>query len=128
MQDLRFAGLFFLDSVVSEGKDLLQHFICWFFSSKCLEWFDDVLNDLVEGPEPLAEDHSHVDVLEVEHSDGHVGAGDADQQDDVPLDVLEHEDHACHLGAQQNQLHNHPVQGLPLDLAETNIHTGRPFM
>ena len=114
--NLRLAGLLLLDGVVSEGEDLLEHLVGGLLGPEGPERLDDVLDDLVEGPEPLAEDHGHVDVLEVEHRDGHVGAGDADQQDDVPGDVLEHKHHARHLGGQQHQLHHHPVQGLALDL------------
>ena len=47
------------------------------------EGLDNVLNDLVEGSESLAEDHTHVDVLEVKHSNGHVGTQDQYQQDQV---------------------------------------------
>ena len=43
-----------------------------------------MLYDLVEGSESLAEDHTHVDVLEVQHSNGHVGTQDQYQQDQVP--------------------------------------------
>ena len=42
-----------------------------------------MLYDLVEGSEPLTEDHAHVDVLEVQHTDGHVAAQDKDEQDQV---------------------------------------------
>ena len=48
------------------------------------EGLDNVLYDLVEGSESLAEDHTHVDVLEVQHSNGHVGTQDQYQQDQVP--------------------------------------------
>ena len=48
------------------------------------EGLDNVLYDLVEGSESLAEDHTHVDVLEVQHSNGHVGTQDQHQQDQVP--------------------------------------------
>ena len=47
------------------------------------ERLDDVLNDLVECPEPLTEDQTHVDVLQVENTNGHVGAEDEYQQDEV---------------------------------------------
>ena len=114
--DLRLAGLLLLDRVISEGEDLLEHLIGRLLGPEGPEGLDDVLDDLVEGPEPLAEDHGHVDVLEVQHRDGHVGTGDADQEDHVPGDVLKHEHHAGHLGSQQHQLNHHPVQGLTLDL------------
>ena len=44
-----------------------------------------MLDDLVESSESLADDHTHVDVLEVQHSDGHVGAEDQHEQDQVPV-------------------------------------------
>ena len=43
-----------------------------------------MLDDLVESSESLADDHTHVDVLEVKHSNGHVGTQDQYQQDQVP--------------------------------------------
>ena len=112
----RLASLLLLDGVVSEGQDLLQHLVGRLLRAEGPEGFDDVLDDLVEGPEALADHHGHVDVLEVEHGHGHVGAEDADQQDDVTGDVLEHEDDPGHLQHQQQQLHHHPVQRLALDL------------
>ena len=47
------------------------------------ERLDNVLNDLVEGSESLAKDHTHVDVLQVQDSNGHVGTEDQYQQDEV---------------------------------------------
>ena len=47
------------------------------------ERLDDVLNDLVECPEPLTQDQTHVDVLQVQDSNGHVGTEDQYQQDEV---------------------------------------------
>ena len=43
-----------------------------------------MLNDLVEGSEPLTEDHAHVDVLEVQDSNSHVAAQDQDEEDPGP--------------------------------------------
>ena len=47
------------------------------------ERLDDVLDDLVEGSEPLTEDQTHVDVLQVQDTNGHVGTEDQYQQDEV---------------------------------------------
>ena len=44
-----------------------------------------MLDDLVESSESLADDHTHVDVLEIQHSDGHVGAKDQHEQDQVSV-------------------------------------------
>ena len=114
--DLRFTGLLLLDRVVSECKNFLKHFVGWFLSSKSSKWFDDVLDDLVESPKPLAENHAHVDVLEVEHGDGHVGTEDAHEEDAVSVDVLEHEGDTDHLYEKEYDLHYNPVKGFPLYL------------
>ena len=42
-----------------------------------------MLNDLVEGSESLTKDHTHVDILQVKNSNGHVGTEDQYQQDEV---------------------------------------------
>ena len=51
--NLRLAGLLLLDGVISEGEDLLEHFIGWLLSSEGSEWLDNVFNDLVEGPNTM---------------------------------------------------------------------------
>ena len=42
-----------------------------------------MLNDLVEGSESLTKDHTHVDILQVKNSNGHVGTEDEDEQNEV---------------------------------------------
>ena len=42
-----------------------------------------MLNDLVEGSESLTKDHTHMDVLQVKNSNGHVGTEDEYEQDEV---------------------------------------------
>merc|ERR1719342_2061469 len=85
----RFTGLLLLDRVVSECKNFLKHFVGRFLSSKCSKRFDDVLDDLVESPKPLAENHAHV-------------------EDAVSVDVLEHEGDTNHLHEKEDDLHNNP--------------------
>ena len=38
-----------------------------------------------------------MNVLEIQNSNGHIGTENANQQDDVPLDVFKHEDNSNHL-------------------------------
>ena len=75
-----------------------------------------------------------MDVLQVKNSNGHVGTEDQYEQDEVsevyndqccnlerippfsPREVFKHEDDAHHVEDQEEQLHHHPVQSLPLDL------------
>ena len=82
-----------------------------------------MLDDLVESPKPLAENHAHVDVLEVEHGDGHVGTEDAHEEDAVSVDVLEHESDTNHLHDKKDYLHYNPVKGFPLYLQKNYIFT-----
>ena len=82
-----------------------------------------MLNDLVEGPESLAEDHTHVDILKVQNSNGHVGTEDENEQDEIsevhheqcwklvtlasPGDVFKHEDYADHVENLKRLLREH---------------------
>ena len=63
-----------------------------------LRWYV-CINHFIE-PESLAKNHAHVNVLQVKNSNGKVSAENADQEDDVSLDILEHEGDSNHLNDQ----------------------------
>ena len=48
-------------------------------------------------PVAFAEDHAHVNVLEIKNTDSKVCTENTGQENEVPLDVLEHEDNANHV-------------------------------
>ena len=67
-------------------------------------------------PVSFAENHTHMDVLEIQNTDCKVCTKYAGQEDDIPLDVFEHEDYANHVQNNQQDFNYNPIECLPFDL------------